>query len=206
MPRINLLPWRDQQRRERKLALYVWLLFALIGAALVTGAGYLWMSSMIDAQTARNDRLKAEIRVLDRQNEEINDLESQKQRFISRMQVIDKLQRSRSEIVHVFDEIAKIVPDGTYLTAVTQTSRKLKLEGVAQSSTRVSSFMRAIAGSQWLRNPELEVVEARKESTLGNSFVLHAEQNPLPGDDESAPAAAPPAKKGKRTASAGGAK
>ena len=205
MPRINLLPWRDQQRRERKLSLYVWLLFALVGAALVTGAGYLWMGSMIEAQQSRNDHLKSEIRVLDRQNEEINDLESQKQRFISRMQVIDKLQRSRSEIVHVFDELAKIVPDGTYLTAVAQTNRKLKLEGVAQSSTRVSTFMRSIAASQWLRNPELEVVEARKESTLGNSFVLHAEQNPLPGDDPAAPAATP-ARKPKRTASAGGGK
>lgn len=205
MPRINLLPWRDQQRRERKLSLYVWLLFALVGAALVTGAGYLWMGSMIDAQNMRNEHLKAEIRILDRQNEEINDLESQKQRFISRMQVIDKLQRSRSEIVHVFDELAKIVPDGTYLTAVAQTNRKLKLEGVAQSSTRVSTFMRSIAASQWLRNPELEVVEARKESTLGNSFVLHAEQNPLPGDDPAAPAATP-ARKPKRTASAGGGK
>jgi type IV pilus assembly protein PilN len=205
MPRINLLPWRDQQRRERKLSLYVWLLFALVGAALVTGAGYLWMGSMIDAQNTRNEQLKAEIRILDRQNEEINDLESQKQRFISRMQVIDKLQRSRSEIVHVFDEIAKIVPDGTYLTAVTQSSRKLRLEGVAQSSTRVSTFMRSIATSQWLRNPELEVVEARKGSTLGNSFVLHAEQNPLPGDDPVTPAATP-ARKPKRTASAGGGK
>jgi type IV pilus assembly protein PilN len=205
MPRINLLPWRDQQRRERKLALYVWLLFALIGAALITGAGYLWMGSMIESQRSRNDHLKAEIRVLDRQNEEINDLETQKQRFISRMQVIDKLQRSRSEIVHVFDEVTKIIPDGTYLTSVTQTNRKLKLEGVAQSSTRVSAFMRGIAASQWLRNPELEVVEARKESTLGNSFVLYAEQVPLPGDEDAAPAATP-ARKPKRTASAGGAK
>lgn len=205
MPRINLLPWRDQQRRERKLALYVWLLFALIGAALITGAGYLWMGSMIESQRSRNDHLKAEIRVLDRQNEEINDLETQKQRFISRMQVIDKLQRSRSEIVHVFDEVTRIIPDGTYLTSVTQTNRKLKLEGVAQSSTRVSTFMRAIAASQWLRNPELEVVEARKESTLGNSFVLYAEQIPLPGDEDAAPAATP-ARKPKRTASAGGAK
>ena len=206
MPRINLLPWREQQRRERQLALYVWLLFALIGAALVTGAGYLWMGSMIEAQQSRNDHLKSEIRILDRQNEEINDLESQKQRFISRMQVIDKLQRSRSEIVHVFDEIAKIMPDGTYLTSVTQNNRRLKLEGVAQSSTRVSTLMRNIAASQWLRNPELEVVEARKESTLGNSFVLYAEQIPLAGDeDANAPATNAP-KRAKRTASAGGGK
>jgi type IV pilus assembly protein PilN len=203
MPRINLLPWRDEQRRERKLALFVWLGFATAGAAVITLVSYVWMKSMIDSQMERNDHLKAEIRVLDRQNEEINDLESQKQRFISRMQVIDKLQRSRSEIVHVFDELVKTMPDGTYLTAVTQTNRRLKLEGVAQSSTRVSTLMRNIAASQWLRNPELEVVEARKESTLGNSFVLYADQVPLPGDDTEAPAAA--AKKPKRTASAGGA-
>ena len=96
------------------------------------------------------------------------------------------------------------MPDGTYLTAVTQNNRRLKLEGVAQSSTRVSTLMRNIAASQWLRNPELEVVEARKESTLGNSFVLYAEQVPLPGDDAAnAPAATAP-KRAKRTASAGG--
>jgi type IV pilus assembly protein PilN len=202
MPRINLLQWREEQRRERKLALFVWLGFATIGAALVWLVSYLWVNSMIDSQTARNEHLKSEIRVLDRQNEEINDLESQKQRFISRMQVIDKLQRSRSEIVHVFDEIAKTIPDGTYLTALTQSNRRLKLEGVAQSSTRVSTFMRNIAASQWLRNPELEVVEARKESTLGSSFVLYADQIPQPGDEDDTPAT----KKSKRTASAGGAK
>jgi len=203
MPRINLLPWRDEERRERKLALFVWLGIATVAAGVVTLASYIWVNSMIDSQMARNEHLKSEIRILDKQNEEINDLESQKQRFISRMQVIDKLQRSRSEVVHVFDEIVKTIPDGTYLTAVTQTNRRIKFEGVAQSSTRVSTFMRNISASQWLRNPELEVVEARKESTLGNSFVLYADQIPLPGDEDAAPATP---KKLKRTASAGGAK
>ena len=203
MPRINLLPWRDEERRERKLALFVWLGIATVAAGLVTLASYIWVNSMIDSQSARNEHLKSEIRVLDKQNEEINDLEAQKQRFISRMQVIDKLQRSRSEVVHVFDEIVKTIPDGTYLTAVTQTNRRIKFEGVAQSSTRVSTFMRNISASQWLRNPELEVVEARKENTLGNSFVLYADQIPLPGDEEATGPATP--KKVKRTASAGGA-
>jgi len=202
MPRINLLPWREEQRRERRLALFVWLGFATVGAVLVTLASYLWVNSLIDSQAARNDRLKAQIRILDKQNEEINDLETQKQRFISRMQVIDKLQRSRSEVVHVFDEIVKTMPDGTYLTAITQTNRRLKFEGVAQSSTRVSAFMRNISASQWLRNPELEVVEARKEGVYGNNFVLYADEIPLPGDEDET--AGP--KKPKRTASAGGAR
>jgi type IV pilus assembly protein PilN len=203
MPRINLLPWRDEERRERKLALFVWLGIATVAAGLVTLASYIWVNSMIDSQTARNEHLKSEIHVLDKENEQINDLEAQKQRFISRMQVIDKLQRSRSEVVHVFDEVVKTIPDGTYLTAVVQTNRRLKFEGVAQSSTRVSTFMRNISASQWLRNPDLEVVEARKENTLGNSFVLYADEMPLPGDEGEAATAAP--KKAKRTASAGGA-
>ena len=130
---------------------------------------------MIDAQDQRNERLRAQIKVLDKQIEEINDLEAQKQKFISRMQIIEKLQRSRPEVVHLFDELVKVMPDGTYLTSVKQTGNKLKLEGVAQSSTRVSTLMRNIAASQWLRNPELEVVQTKNDAA-GSSFVLDAEQ------------------------------
>jgi type IV pilus assembly protein PilN len=182
MPRINLLPWRDQQRRERKLAFFI----ALGGAAVVAGIAafiaYLLLGSMIDAQEHRNDRLRAQIKVLDKQIEEINDLEAQKQKFISRMQIIEKLQRSRPEVVHLFDELVKQMPDGTYLTSVKQTGPKLKLEGVAQSSTRVSALMRGISASQWLRNPELEVVQT-KSDTAGSSFTLDAEQITLPDSD-----------------------
>jgi type IV pilus assembly protein PilN len=124
---------------------------------------------------------------LDRQIEEINDLESQKQRFIARMQVIEKLQRSRSEVVHLFDEVTKTMPDGTYLTSFTQDGKKLKFEGVAQSSTRVSTFMRSISGSQWMKDPELEVVESKPGNTIGNSFVLDASQIATSGDEDDAP-------------------
>jgi type IV pilus assembly protein PilN len=188
MPRINLLPWREQQRKERKLAFFVALGGAAIGALLVAFAGYLLVNSMISAQERRNDRLRTEIRSVDRQIEQINDLETQKQRFISRMQVIEKLQRSRSEVVHLFDEVAKTMPDGTYLTAFKQDGKKLKFEGVAQSSTRVSTFMRNISGSQWMRDPELEVVESKPGNSIGNSFVLDASQVVTSGDDvEAAP-------------------
>lgn len=183
MPRINLLPWREQRRRETKLGFFVALGGAVVAAAVTVFLGILLFNSMISSQQRRNDRLEAEIKVLDRQIQEINDLENQKQRFISRMQVIDKLQRSRSEVVHLFDEITSMMPDGTYLTGFTQTNRHLKFTGVAQSSTRVSTFMRNIAASQWVRNPELEVVESRKESTLGNTFVLYADQVPQAGDE-----------------------
>jgi type IV pilus assembly protein PilN len=92
------------------------------------------------------------------------------------MQIIEKLQRSRPEIVHVFDTFVKTIPDGTYLTAITQTDQKFKIQGVAQSSTRVSAFMRALDASQWLKEPELEVVQTTKNNTQGNDFTLYARQ------------------------------
>src|SRR6202161_4522847 len=183
MPRINLLPWRDQQRRDRKLAFFVALGGAAALAAIAAFIAYLLLGSMIDAQEQRNDRLRAQIKVLDKQIEEINDLEAQKQKFISRMRIIETLQRSRPEVVHLFDELVKEMPDGTYLTSVKQAGSKLKLDGVAQSSTRVSALMRNISASQWLRNPELEVVQT-KTDPAGSSFTLDAEQISLPASDD----------------------
>lgn len=191
MPRINLLPWREQQRSERKLAFLVGLGAGALAAVVATVAGYLLFGSLIDSQMQRNDRLRAEIKVLDKQIEEINSLEVQKQKFIARMQIIEKLQRSRPEIVHVFDTLVRTVPDGTYLTAVTQADRRFKIQGVAQSSTRVSAFMRAIDASQWLKNPELEVVESKKESASGSDFTLFADQISTTTDEETAAAGAP---------------
>jgi type IV pilus assembly protein PilN len=184
MPRINLLPWREEQRKERKMAFMVAIGVSAVAAMLVTFAVYLMFSSMIDAQERRNDQLRAEIKKLDKQIEEINNLESAKQKFIARMEIIERLQRSRPEIVHVFDEIVRTLPDGVYLTGVKQTDKKFKFDGVAQSSTRVSSFMRNIDGSDWLRNPELEVVQTTKDKGPGSNFTLYADQVSNAGQDE----------------------
>src|ERR1700739_2883126 len=182
MPRINLLPPRESRRRERKLAFLV-AMVAAAGTGIVTSfAAYLLYGSMIESQQHRNDTLRAQIKQLDKQIEEINNLESAKQKFIARMEIIEKLQRSRPEIVHVFDEIVRTLPDGVYLTSVKQTDTKLRFDGVAQSSTRVSTFMRNIDSSQWLRNPELEVVQTTKGSGPGSSFTLTADQVTTAGD------------------------
>ncbi|MBC8025772.1 MAG: PilN domain-containing protein [Steroidobacteraceae bacterium] len=175
MPRINLLPWRDEERKERKLKFGVALGAAAIGACLTAFVGYLMMDSMVSAQEARNEKLKGEIAELDKQIEKINSLEADKARFIARMEVIEKLQRSRPEIVHIFDEISKQLPDGVYLTAITQNGRRLKFEGVAQSSTRVSTFMRNLDTNTYLTKPELEVVESKKENVTGATFILWAD-------------------------------
>jgi type IV pilus assembly protein PilN len=199
MPRINLLPWRNEERKERKLRFLVALGAAAVAALAVTGVGYMMMDSMISAQDARNSRLKAEIIELDKQIEKINSLEADKARFIARMDVIEKLQRSRPEIVHIFDEIAKQLPDGVYLTNISQNGTRIKFEGVAQSSTRVSAFMRNIDGSSYLKNPELDIVESKKNEAAGASFILFADQA---GGAEPADAGA--AKKGKRRVASGG--
>ena len=179
MPRINLLPWRDAQRKERKLAFSVSLGVSALAAGVTAFAVYLAFGSMIEAQEARNERLRTEIKAVDKQIEEINNLETSKQKFIARMTIIEQLQRSRPEIVHVFDEIVRTLPDGVYLTGVKQNSAKLRFEGIAQSSTRVSSFMRNIDGSDWLKNPELEVVQTSKGTSMGgSSFTLTAEEVP----------------------------
>jgi len=176
MRRINLLPWREQQRRDRKMAFGVGMGAALVSALLFAVGAYLWAGAMVSDQRDRNQRLQTEIVRLDRQIDEINSLEQQKQKFIARMQIIEKLQRSRPEIVHVFDTLVRMIPEGSYLTEVTQLDRRLKIRGVAQSSTRVSAFMRNIDASQWLVNPELEVVETKKENSGGNDFTLDADQ------------------------------
>ena len=201
MPRINLLPWREAQRRERKLAFLVALGIAALAAGVTAFAAYLMYGSMIEAQQRRNNNLRTAIRTLDHQIEEINSLESAKQKFIARMEIIEKLQRSRPEIVHVFDEVVRTLPEGVYLTAVKQNGMRLKFEGIAQSSTRVSSFMRNLDGSQWLRNPELEVVQTSKGTGPGSSFTLTADQVTTSGPDDTSAKAA----KGKiRKASLGG--
>lgn len=201
MPRINLLPWREAQRKDRKLAFLVALGIAALAAGVTAFAAYLMYGSMIEAQQRRNNNLHAAIRTLDHQIEEINSLETAKQKFIARMEIIEKLQRSRPEIVHVFDEVVRTLPEGVYLTAVKQNGMRLKFEGIAQSSTRVSSFMRNIDGSQWLRNPELEVVQTSKGTGPGSSFTLTADQVTTSGPEDTSARAA----KGKiRKASLGG--
>ncbi|MBS0398796.1 MAG: PilN domain-containing protein [Proteobacteria bacterium] len=186
MPRINLLPWREQQRKDRRRQFGIAAAGAVLAAGVVVICGKLMYSSWIDSQVENNNYLKREIGKLDAQITDILDLENRKQRLNARMDIIEKLQRSRPEIVHLFDEIVRTVPDGVYLTGLKQTGKKLEIRGVAQSSTRVSTFMRNIDASQWLSNPVLEVVETAQNSpTGGSSFTMHADTVGVDLDDQS---------------------
>jgi type IV pilus assembly protein PilN len=188
MPRINLLPWRQQERAKRQKEFGLAAIGAVIAAAAVTLFtvwGYNWS---IERQRERNELLKTEIAELDKQITEILGLEAQKQRLVARMDIITRLQRSRPEVVHVFDQLARTLPDGVYLSSVKQNDKRIELKGIAQSSTRVSTFMRNIEASPWLANPELQVVETLKSGGSGSEFTLFATQKSIePADDDRRP-------------------
>ncbi len=190
MPRINLLPWRAELRQKRKQEFFVALLGAVIVGAALVYLSKLTVQGWTTSQRARNEILRKEITVLDKQIEEIKGLESQRERLLARMRVIDQLQRSRPEVVHLFDEIVKAVPEGVNLTDVVQQGARIELRGIAQSSTRVSALMRNIDASQWMKDPSLDVVETVAAGNDKNSkFKVFAQQVPMAGSEEGQEAA-----------------
>src|SRR5688572_15730256 len=190
MPSINLLPWRQALRQRRRKEFLVGVGAAALLAIVVALLANFAVSSMIDAQKRRNDLLKAEIAQLDKAIEQILSLETRRDRMIARMQVIDTLQSSRPEVVKLFDQMVSTLPEGVYLSEVKQSGKKLEFTGVAQSSTRVSAFMRNIDASESLSAPELKVIQTGRDARPGASFTLFAQQRLAPGEVD-AEAAAP---------------
>lgn len=179
MARINLLPWRQERRAEQqKQLLSITGLSALL-MILIIVAVHLEISRQVSSQNARNDYIQSEIKKVETQLTEIRNLEKAKQQLLARMKIIQQLQQNRPEIVHLFDEVARQIPEGVYLRSFQQTGKQLKLEGVAQSNARVSAFMRNIATSGWMTDPRLDVIQSGKDQQNAENtrtFVLHAMQ------------------------------
>ena len=185
MPRINLLPWRTELRQKRKKEFLVALLGSVIVGAALVYASKLTVQGWTSAQHGRNEILRGEITQLDKQIEEINGLENQRERLLARMQVIDQLQRSRPEVVHLFDELVTAVPEGVNLVEVVQQGARIDLRGSAQSSTRVSALMRNISNSEYLKDPGLDLVETVTSGLDRNSqFRLYAQQVSMAGPQD----------------------
>lgn len=160
MPRINLLPWRAAERKERQKNFLIASLVAAVAGGLIMWLVNTGIQGRIDYQSARNQRLQQEIAVLDDQIKEIRTLRVRKERLLARMAAIDDLQKARPEVVFLFDQVVRVMPEGVYLTEFTQNARSLLFKGVAESSTRVSALMRNIAGSPTLADPRLQVVQS----------------------------------------------
>ena len=192
MPRINLLSWREELRDQRRNQFYAVMAGAIAAAGLVVFIGVLVMNTIIGHQTGRNDVLKEEMKLLDMRIAEIKSLESKKDRLVERMQIIEQLQQSRPEVVHLFAEMVTAVPDGVYLTEIKQSGTSLSIDGAAESNTRVSALMRNVDKSDWLMAPDLKIVEVMKgsdraQSSLGSRFSIRARQTTTaePGEDAS---------------------
>jgi type IV pilus assembly protein PilN len=190
MPRINLLPWRADLRQKRKKEFLTALLGSIIVGFLLVYVSKLTVQGWTSAQHGRNEILKQEIAELDKQIAEITTLESQRDRLVARMQVIGQLQQSRPEVVHLFDEIVDAMPEGTHLSAVTQSTSRVELQGSAQSSTRVSALMRNIDDSEYFNEPGLDGVDfAASGPDRSAQFKLFTTQVPMT-DAEAAKAGA----------------
>jgi type IV pilus assembly protein PilN len=159
MARINLLPWRTERRKQREREFYMLLGASAVGGLLAVAIAYGWMSARIDNQNDRNAFLTNEIKALDKQIEEINELDKTKSQLLTRKQIIEQLQSNRSQMVHLFDEVVKTIPDGVRLTALKQAGDVLTLEGVAESNARVASYMRNIDNSPWMGRTDLRKIE-----------------------------------------------
>lgn len=185
MPSINLLPWREAERKKRQRDFGVATGGAVIAGVAVVMLALLAYSQMIDGQQARNQRLTSEIRELELTIEKIDGLEREKERRLARMEIIEELQKSRPEIVHLFDEIARQIPDGVYLTGLKQTGSKVEVRGVAQSSTRVSALMRQVDASDWMADPQVDRVETTSSgSSRQAEFIVNLTQENVDATEE----------------------
>jgi len=181
---INLLPWREELRQEQKKQFGVLTFLMMTLAAAIVGLIHIQMGTKIDYQLSRNKFLSNEIIKLDEQISEISDLRKVRRSLIERMEVIQDLQRSRPSIVHLFTEIVSTVPNGVYLETLTQSGSNLLMNGQAESNARVSTYMRNLDKSDWLREPNLSVIEVEdiKVNRI-STFTLTVKQT-SPGANE----------------------
>jgi type IV pilus assembly protein PilN len=178
MARINLLNWREEKRKQIEQQFYTMLAGAAIIGAGVVFAVQLQLGAMIDYQSSRNNYLKTEIKKVEKAIAEIRALEKKKADLLARMNVIQELQGNRSDSVHMLDELVKVLPEGVHLTKFSQKKKSLTFNGVAQSNARVSAYMRNIERAEWLKSPNLKVIQSKKKggSDGYSQFTLTSKQ------------------------------
>lgn len=180
MARINLLPWRERQRKERTQAFFIALGTAFMAAIAVTYSAHVLLRTQIGVQHVRNQRLRSEIGLLDAQVREMSQIDTQRRQLMTRMRIIDSLSRSRLDVVRMFAELVELVPADVHLTALTQTAHRLHFEGIARTPAGVSEFSHNIDSARWLRKSSLAGVERKTGLVHGTAFVIDAEQVSTP--------------------------
>ena len=159
MANINLLPWRTERRKLREREFYMMLLGTAVAAVVALFLAISWMGHLIDTQNDRNAYMQEQIKGLDAQIEEIKELDKTRSQLLTRKDIIEQLQSNRSQMVHLFDDMVKTIPDGVRLTSMKQAGDTLKLLGIAESNSRVASYMRNIDSAQWMGRSDLVKIE-----------------------------------------------
>lgn len=175
MIRINLLPHRQIKRAERQRQFNLMLAATAIAAAVLVFMGQTYISTQIDSQVSRNDRLNAANEKLDKQIAEIKDLKDQINSVLERKQVVENLQTDRSQGVVVLDEIARQLPEGTVLTSIKQQGKTITLQGIADTNARVATLVRNLSSSAWMEGPrliEIKAVADRTAKAKQNNFTM----------------------------------
>lgn len=181
MAKINLLPWRESQRKEKQQEFFVMLGAGAAVAVLAVLLVHFQIEAKIKGQENRNAYLSNEIVILDEKIKEIQKLDATRRALVERMEVIQNLQATRPGIVHLFDEVVNTLPDSVHLTELTQNGDSINIAGKAESNARVSSYMRNIEESEWMTKPKLSVIstEENDDGLRVSSFSLQlAQTNP----------------------------
>ncbi len=173
MIRINLLPHRAEKRKALQIQFIAFGVISLLVGAIVVGLVHVSINSQIEYQERRNQYLNDEIVLLDKQISEINQLKAEIAALDSRKTVVEKLQSTRSDVVHLLDQMLRILPEGVYLKTMKQVGTKINLVGYTQSNARVSTLMRSIESSPWLEAPSLiQIVATTTNGARLSEFSL----------------------------------
>ena len=189
MARINLLPWRAERRKQRQKEFMTMLGLAAGAALLLSFLIVMYYNGQIEGQQNRNQYLRDQIKLVDEQIKEIEALDKKKANLLARKQVIEELQANRSQMVHLFDQLVRTIPEGVRLSSIAQAGQSLTLTGQAQSNARVSSYMRNLEESGWMANPDLSIIEAKGgDKGLPNAFTLKVTLQTPKAEEEAAEA------------------
>jgi len=173
MMRINLLPHREEKRQARQAQFVAFSVISIVMAGLLVGFVQIAIGTQISYQERRNIYLQQQTEILDKQIAQIKKLREQTESLLARKNVVENLQSTRSDVVHLLDQMLRILPDGVYLKTLTQKERNINLVGFSQSNARISTFMRAIEDSPWLDSPTLiEIHAVRAKGSRVSEFTM----------------------------------